>query len=247
MSCAPFQELLTASLDDELSAEEQVQLEQHLLDCSACRSLQQQLKRMESGFAHLPERTPPPLKSRPAAISLPAKGNSAVGVTTAWLALLAAAACAAVSFWSPTGFRPKGSELYLCANQLQHTHPQQEALAVTEFRSPPLSGRAVVSGQLAFEIHLDSDSQACKNLQLEVDYDFDGDGKIDRSETYASFNTDDRDGWEIYTHQHGPFSQQGEMRDFTGGTVACRLKNASGKVQVLQGHSKLILPHEITV
>ena len=245
MSCAPFQELLTASLDDELSAEKQTQLEQHLAECSACRSLQQRLKRLEAGFAHLPEVAPPPLKPRPALASLPAKPRSAAGATAIWAVLLTAAACAAVAFWNPT--RSGGSALYLSSHQLQHQHPHQEALAASEFRSPPLHGKAVAHSQLLFEIHLDSDSHPCKDLQLEVDYDFDGDGKVDRSETYASFDTDDHDGWEVYTDHRGPLEQQGEMRDFTGGTVACRLKNASGDVQVLQGNSKLILPHDITV
>lgn len=247
MSCTPFQELLTGCLDGELSQEEEAQLEQHLAECAGCRSLQNRLERLETGFAQLPQVAPPPLKPRSAASTLPLKQSSSAGVAALWSAILVAAACAAVLVWKPARPQPGGSALYFSSNQLQHKPPNQETLVVSEFRSAPLHGKALVRGQLAFEIHLDSDSQACKDLQLEVDYDFDGDGQVDRSETYAAFSTDDRDGWEIYTHQHGRLSQQGEMRDFTGGTVACRLKNASGNVQMLQGNSKLVLPHQISV
>ena len=245
MSCTAFQELLTADLDGELSPDEQDQLEQHLAECAACRSLQERLERLDKGFAHLPEASPPPLRPRSTVTPLPAKPESSAAATAIWGVLLAAAACAAVTLWTPT--RARGTALYLSSHQLQHQHPHEEALAVSEFRSPPLHGKAVVHGQLSFEIHLDSDNHPCKDLQLEVDYDFDGDGAVDRSETYASFDTDGRDGWEVYTHNRGPLTQQGEMRDFSGGTVACRLKNASGAVQVLQGYSRLVLPHHITV
>lgn len=245
MTCEPFQEYLTAELDDELSVEEKARLDQHLAECAACRSLQGRLKRMEGGFAHLPVTAPPPLRARATVTPLPVRQGSNAGVAALWSTVLAAAACAAVFFWNPAGPTSGGSALYFGSHQLLHQHPQIEALAVSEFRSPPLNGKVLAKGQLAFEIHLDSDHRACKDLQLEVEYDFDGDGKVDRSETYAGFDTDDRDGWEVYTHRHGPISEQGEMKDFEGGTVACRLKNASGDVQLLQGNSKLVLPHRL--
>ena len=246
MSCEPFHDLLSAALDDELSPEESTRLEEHLLQCSACRALKDRLERMESGFAQLPEVAPPPLRPRPVVTSLPLKPASAVPATAIWSVLLAAAACAAVTFWKPQAL--SGSDLYLSSQQLTPASPQpQEGPALSEFRSPPLHGKLLAQGELHFEIHLDSDSHPCKDLQLQVEYDFDGDGKVDRSETYGSFDTDGKDGWEVYTHGRGVLSQQGAMKDFTGGTVACRLKNASGEVQVLQGHSKLVLPHRLGV
>lgn len=247
MSCLPFQELLSAKLDDELNPEEKSQLEQHLAGCGACRSLQARLQAMETGFAHLPEVAPPPLRPRANVHPLPARQGSSVGVTAIWSTILAAAACAAVLSWTPAPATSSGSELYLGSRQLLHQPPLQQSLAVGEFRSPPLRGKVLGDARLAFEIHLDSDHRPCRDLQLEVDYDFDGDGRVDRSEVYATFDTDDRQGWQVYTHKSGAVSQRGEMRDFVGGTVACRLKNASGEVQVLQGNSKLILPHRLSV
>lgn len=247
MSCEPFQEFLAAELDGELSAEEKVQLELHLTECAACRSLQERLQRMEAGFAHLPEAAPPPLRARPTVTPLPTKEGSSVGVAALWSTVLAAAACAAVVLWNPANLNSGGSELYFGAQQLLHQPPQEQALSAGEFRSPPLQGKVSGKGQLAFEIHLDSDHRPCRDLQLEVEYDFDGDGQVDRKEVYAAFDTDGQEGWEVYTHRHGPISEQGEMRDFDGGTVACRLKNASGDVQLLQGNSKLVLPHRLNV
>ncbi|MBX3168717.1 MAG: zf-HC2 domain-containing protein [Candidatus Eremiobacteraeota bacterium] len=247
MSCAPFQELLSAALDGELNSAEQAQLDQHLADCSACRSLQERLRRLETGFAHLPEASPPPLRSRATIAPAPAKQGSAAGAAAIWSAVLAAAASAAVLFWNPTGPAPRGSELYFSSHQLLQQHPPEQRLAVSEFRSPPLHGKVLDHGQLAFEIHLDSHQRACKDLQLEVQYDFDGDGQVDRSEVYEAFDTDDKEGWEVYTRRHGPVSQQGEMKDFVGGTLACRLKNASGYLQLRQGNSRLVLPYHLGV
>lgn len=246
MSCAPFHELLTAALDDDLSPEETNQLENHLAECPACRALEERLNRLESGFRHLPEVAPPPLRPRSVVTRLPEKQASGAAVTAVWSVLLAAAACAAVTLWNPQS--QGGSDLYLSRQQLTHQVPQpEEGLALSEFRSAPLRGKFLAQAELRFQIHLDSDSHPCKDLQLEVDYDFDGDGKVDRKETYASFDTDNKDGWEVYTHGHGALTHEGAMRDFTGGTVSCRLKNASGQVQFLQGDSKLTLPHRLGV
>lgn len=59
LSCAAFQELLSAALDDELSPDERIRLGRHLVECSQCRLLQFRLERVETGFAHLPEVAPP--------------------------------------------------------------------------------------------------------------------------------------------------------------------------------------------
>ncbi|MBN9416061.1 MAG: zf-HC2 domain-containing protein [Candidatus Eremiobacteraeota bacterium] len=246
MSCSPFHELLTGALDGELDAEETARLELHLAECSACRALKTRLERLDAGFSHLPQAAPPPLRPRAVVTPLPEKTGSAPAATAIWSVLLAAAACAAMTFWNPQAVG--GSELYLSSNQLAHQSPPAgESPALNEFRSAPLHGKLMAQAELHFEIHLDSDSHPCKDLQLQVDYDFDGDGRVDRSETYASFDTDGKDGWEVYTQGRGALSHQGAMRDFTGGTVSCHLKNASGEVQYLQGNSKLILPHRLGV
>lgn len=246
MSCQPYQELLSIELDDELSQEEQDRLHQHLIDCPACRSLRQRFQQLEKGFAHLPEVAPPPLRPR-AVASAPSVGYS--GAAALWSTLLLAAACAALICWPANGptYRPQsdGLALYLGHHSLQSQAPQQQATTISEFRSPPLFGRALPGRQLAFEIQLDSHEQACQNLQLEIEYDFDNDGKVDRSEVYDSFQTDAHEGWEAYRSQDGAYSYKGEMRDFTGGTVAVRLRNASGNLQFLQGPSRLVLPYQL--
>lgn len=242
MSCQEYRELLSAELDDELSAQEKESLLQHLSQCDACRGLRQRLQQMEKGFSYLPEAPPPPL--RPRALPGPRPAGSA-GAAALWSTLLIAAASAALVWWPKSGPVLDGAPLYLGAHTLQRQAPQEQAAVLSEFRSQPLYGRALPGRELAFEIQLDSHQQACEQLQLEVDYDYDNDGKVDRSEVYAPFQTDARDGWEVYRSQQGAYSHQGEIRDFTGGTVAVRLRNASGKLEFLQGASRLVLPYQL--
>lgn len=58
-NCLVFQELLTGALDGELSRDERIRLDGHLVECSRCRVLQSRLERMETGFSFLPEVSPP--------------------------------------------------------------------------------------------------------------------------------------------------------------------------------------------
>jgi len=249
VSCTPFQELLSAELDGDLSEAEALQLQQHLSECAACRALQQRLAQMESGFAHLPEAPPPALRPRLANLPTPTKSDSAGPTGALWASLLAAAACAAVLTWTPQTPPPaesQGVALYLAPHTLQAQPPPATPLALTEFHSGPLHGSFLPNRRLEFELHLDSHQRACKQLHLEVEFDFDGDGQVDRSEAYGTFDTDSQDGWQIYTQNQGPSINSGELRDFTGGTVSARLKDASGDVQVLSGSSKLVLPYRFT-
>jgi len=59
LSCAAFQELLSAALDDELSPAERIRLAEHLVECPRCRLLQCRLARLEKSFAELLEVCPP--------------------------------------------------------------------------------------------------------------------------------------------------------------------------------------------
>lgn len=246
MSCTPFQELLSAELDGDLSQAEQGQLRQHLSQCAACQSLRQRLGHLQTGFGHLPEVTPPALRSPVTPLPLPAsKAPSSAPVAALWLSLLAAAACLAVLSW-PQNSSPgdgQGVALYLAPHTLQTSPPQTSSLAHFEFQSGPLYGRALPDRKLEFAIHLDSHQRACKELHLEIEFDFEGDGKVDRREAYAPFSTDGQEGWEIYTHEHGLPTEQGELRDFTGGTISARLKNVVGEVHLLSGSSKLVIPY----
>ncbi|MBS2035362.1 zf-HC2 domain-containing protein [bacterium] len=244
MSCAAYRELISAELDDELNPEEKASLKSHLAQCAACRSLRERLSLVEKGFARLPEVAPPPLRPRPTLATSNSRGSA--GAAALWTTLLAAAACAALVFWPAS--KPSGSDgvaLYLSPHSLQTDPPQEQAVGVSEFRSQPLYGQVLRNRELAFEIQLDSHQQACRDLRLEVDYDFDNDGKVDRSEVYSSFDTDSQDGWEVYRSGTAGYSHQGEARNFSGGTVSVRLRNANGELQMLQGRSKLILPYQL--
>jgi endoglucanase Acf2 len=64
-------------------------------------------------------------------------------------------------------------------------------------------------------------------------YDFDGDGKTDRTETFALFATDPLPGsWETYSSDKQRLDTnltQGEMRDFNGGSVRLEFWKCFGK------------------
>jgi hypothetical protein len=221
-------ELLSADLDGELSEAEQKTLQEHLLECSHCRRLQQQLGSLEKGFGQLPEFAPPALK-----LTNPAKA----GRHRAW-GLLATAAAAGLAWVLWDGFDSKKGRYYLHeGGTLAASAPASKSLAHREFELSVATGRVE---SLQFEIHVDSHLRACQGLHLEVAYDFEGDGKVDRVEQYASFDTDAQEGWQVYASQSPPLSSQGEMRPFKGGKVTARLKNAHDGVQVKLGPSHLI-------
>jgi len=81
-----------------------------------------------------------------------------------------------------------------------------------------------------------------------VVYDFDGDGKIDRTETFALFPTDPSDSsWETYTSEKqeiDPKLTRGEKRDFKNGTIRFEFWKCFGKgeVELDLSKSKITLP-----
>ncbi len=59
MSCEQFQDLLTAFLENELSADENLLISTHLEQCPECRELLKHMQEMQLVFADLPEVEPP--------------------------------------------------------------------------------------------------------------------------------------------------------------------------------------------
>lgn len=87
------------------------------------------------------------------------------------------------------------------------------------FLGPSYAKRGESGAVTRFRLHLDSDSQPCSNLQLELSYDFEGDHNIDRKEVYKPFSTDGQDGWQEFSEEIGLLEATGEMRDFEGGQL----------------------------
>jgi hypothetical protein len=242
MTCNESTELISAQLDDELSKLELELLNSHLEDCSYCQQLQQKLQKLATGFAQLPEYSPPPLRQVPP-LWLTSRRRSFGPLLGAFTAVGAAIA-ACFMFLGPKTV-PESNILFLVdGSKLSSSAPGEKQLGPQDFSTSPLYGTA---GKLEFELLVDSQLQSCKALQLELDYDFDGDGKVDRTERYRPFATDSAVGWESYSNQIGLESSQGEMQDFKGGRLMARLINAPANLKILQGKSKIVVPLKSSV
>lgn len=234
MNCDEMVELISAHIDGELSPAEQQVLEQHLNQCSQCSSLQQRLLHMEKGFAQIPQQAAPRLRRVTARRS-----------PWAWWGLAAAAAALLLLVWR---IQPRADHaLYFAAGKLAPLASAQQPGRVVPFSSGPLYAKMGESGAVTrFRLHLDSDSQPCSNLQLELSYDFEGDHNIDRKEVYKPFSTDGQDGWQEFSEEIGLLEATGEMRDFEGGQIYATIWNAPAHLQILEGKSHLIPPHTLT-
>ncbi len=101
MTCENAFELISASLDGELTAAEEAQLREHLAQCPACRALQAELTGLQAATqAELEAVAPPELKAR-IMENLPAQEKSAGKVVywRRWGAMAAAVALVALGAW----------------------------------------------------------------------------------------------------------------------------------------------------
>ncbi len=101
MTCENAFELISASLDGELTAAEEAQLREHLAHCPACRALQAELAGLQAATqAELETVAPPELKAK-IMDSLPAQAKSAGKVVywKRWGAMAAAIALVALAAW----------------------------------------------------------------------------------------------------------------------------------------------------
>ncbi len=101
MKCENALELISASLDGELTAAEEAQLRDHLAQCPACRALQTELAGLQAATqAELETVAPPELKAR-IMDGLPAQAKSAGKVVywKRWGAMAAAVALVVLAAW----------------------------------------------------------------------------------------------------------------------------------------------------
>lgn len=99
-------------------------------------------------------------------------------------------------------------------------------------------------GSVSFVLPLDAGTGIANGTQLRLDFDFDGDGRMDRTEAFQYFATDNTVGWENYSQTSGPNSVSGSYGDFTGGSVTAQLWNAiGGSAVTLDEGATVNLPH----
>lgn len=98
MKCEAYVELLSASLDGELTPEEQAQLDAHLESCPHCRALHAELSGLQDSFDW--EVTPPPeLKPRILDALPPQRSAANAPYWRRWGAMAAAVALVALAAW----------------------------------------------------------------------------------------------------------------------------------------------------
>lgn len=97
MTCQEIPELLSASLDGELTRDEQAQLDAHLDTCPACRALYEELAGLHAAGLWEPE-VPPELAER-ILNHLPAQRSGKVIYWKRWGAMAAAIALVALAAW----------------------------------------------------------------------------------------------------------------------------------------------------
>lgn len=108
MKCEDVLELISASLDDELTAQQEAQLQAHLDQCGKCRALREELLGLREGCGQLEAAPPPALKEQIMA-ALPAQDRETAKKRRSrwksWAAMAAALALIAVAAWRLPQFR----------------------------------------------------------------------------------------------------------------------------------------------
>lgn len=98
MNCETAQELLSASLDGELTPAEEAQLQAHLDQCPNCRALQTELSDLHKAFGEMDVLPPAQLKEQIMA-NLPPQRPAKVLYWKRWGAMAAALALVALAAW----------------------------------------------------------------------------------------------------------------------------------------------------
>jgi anti-sigma factor RsiW len=87
MKCTGFAEILSASVDEELTAAEQRELDEHLNGCEGCRAQFASMRRLKHAVARMESRESPPgaVRARVEALRFP-RALPALALKRAWLA-----------------------------------------------------------------------------------------------------------------------------------------------------------------
>ena len=99
MRCDEALELLCAAIDGEITPAQQTQLDEHLVQCPACRALQAELLGIEDALGSLEVPAPAELKEQILADLPPQSGKTKPVYWRRWCAMAAAAALVVLGVW----------------------------------------------------------------------------------------------------------------------------------------------------
>ncbi len=152
MNCDNAFELISASLDGELTAAEEAQLREHLAQCPACRALRTELSGLQAATqAGLEAVAPPELKTK-VLENLPAQRKSAGKVVywKRWGAMAAAVALVALAAWQlprfvfdPVGVAPAADQSTTGTTEAAADLPEEPAVTFS-YAEDSTSGSADV-------------------------------------------------------------------------------------------------------
>lgn len=110
--------------------------------------------------------------------------------------------------------------------------------------SPRLWGQLEYGEAFYLSFQVDAEEQTGAEVTADVSYDFDGDGTIDREEHYSPAKLDARKGWERFTPALE--SSRGDFAPFEGGSVKVTL-SVSGvpleRIKISGTPGELVLPY----
>ncbi len=216
-------ELISGSLDDELSAEEKVELEAALASSAEARQLAAEMREDREALRNLRVLSAPDSLKQRAVGKMGTVTPLAPGRPWQRVALLAASL--ALTFGIFRTFGPTGDTLYLSQGRLTtraEAHGQELQLASKggsdshTMVSENLSGRFLPGKPTRVDLLGDAGTVPGGKLLVSLQFDFDGDGQIDLDSHTHVLEVDSTHGYENLVCT---FPAMEGMRDLTNGTV----------------------------
>ncbi len=247
-------ELLSGSLDDDLSAAESSELQAVLESSAEARALLDELRADREALRGLPVLTvPADLKQR----TLLRARMKAPGGAAPWTRRLMMAAGFLVTLgllWTVRPGQVLMSRLHLQPGQLAVTPAsasQELHLLAADANKPHVMMSQAVTGRFnggQAKLHLRCDAGLLKGGRLKVAlaFDFDGDGKVDLRTDHQVLEVDDKEGYQelacVFPHHSG-------MKDLARGHVHVELSSESAdgpglNVQLDPAQARLELPYD---
>lgn len=239
-------ELISGSLDDDLSAEEKVELEAALASSVEARQLASEIRADREALRSLPKLSAPEsLKQRTSGVKTVAP--PAPGQPWQRVVLLAASVVLTVGLFR--SFGPASETLYLSPGRLtmQAASVHEELNLASSgdsgshtMVSEKLSGEFLPGKPLRVDLLGDAGAVPGGKLMVSLHFDFDGDGKIDLRSPSRVLEVDGREGYENLVCT---FPAMEGMRDLTNGTVYLKVACEDGPpVKLKLEQASLTLP-----
>jgi hypothetical protein len=247
-------ELLSGSLDDDLSAAESAELEALVEGSAEARELAEELKTDRKALRGLPALSAPAALKQKTLLKTRMKAPGGAPPWTRRLMMAAGLLVTLGLLWTVRPGQALMSRLHLQPGQLAMTPAEASRelhlLAADANKPHVMMSQAVTGrfngGQARLHLRCDAGSSKGGRLKVALAFDFDGDGKVDLRTDDQVLEVDDREGYQelacVFPHHQG-------MRDLARGRVHVELSSESAdgpglKVQLDPAQARLELPYD---